>query len=327
MGLLSRAAKMIRAYHGSPHDFDAFEYSPRTALTGEGAAAFGPGLYFAEKESVAQGYRDALSGISRPILDGQTLNLGDVDFAIMQAGRTVAPDIPQRQLDLLSTNIVEAIRMNADPQQVVAALAKTDKERVAAEAMLSVAKGVSPSPPGKMYEVGLKTSADELIDWDTSLATQSPAVRAAADELFKGDWQAWNPRGAELVSGVWNDARKTQDTGVILDVLKDKGLKGTRFLDQGSRGPGDWRILKPTESTSGKWVAGYAPNGPNRYFDTEEELAKYVAAEEAKRTRNYAIWDDKIIDILRKYGLPIGATGATGGLLSRTFPQQEMQTA
>ena len=50
----------IRAYHGSPHDFNRFELSK--IGTGEGAQAYGHGLYFAEKEGIAKGYRDKLVG-------------------------------------------------------------------------------------------------------------------------------------------------------------------------------------------------------------------------------------------------------------------------
>jgi len=40
------AVKGIKAYHGSPHDFDKF--SMQKIGTGEGAQAYGHGLYFAE---------------------------------------------------------------------------------------------------------------------------------------------------------------------------------------------------------------------------------------------------------------------------------------
>lgn len=49
----------FRAYHGSPHDFDRFDLSK--IGTGEGAQAYGNGLYFAEAEDVARMYRDKLS--------------------------------------------------------------------------------------------------------------------------------------------------------------------------------------------------------------------------------------------------------------------------
>ena len=49
----------ITAYHGSPHEFDKF--TTEAIGTGEGAQAYGHGLYFAEAEDVARGYRDDLS--------------------------------------------------------------------------------------------------------------------------------------------------------------------------------------------------------------------------------------------------------------------------
>lgn len=49
----------LTAYHGSPHDFDAF--STAAIGTGEGAQAYGHGLYFAENEGIAVGYRNKLS--------------------------------------------------------------------------------------------------------------------------------------------------------------------------------------------------------------------------------------------------------------------------
>jgi hypothetical protein len=42
----------ITTYHGSPHDFDEFDMSK--IGTGEGAQAYGHGLYFAENENVAK---------------------------------------------------------------------------------------------------------------------------------------------------------------------------------------------------------------------------------------------------------------------------------
>jgi hypothetical protein len=61
-GLIRRgleAVRGIRAYHGSPHKFDRFDMSK--IGTGEGAQAYGSGLYLAEAEPVAKKYRDKLS--------------------------------------------------------------------------------------------------------------------------------------------------------------------------------------------------------------------------------------------------------------------------
>src|SRR5690606_14191023 len=49
----------IRAFHGSPHDFDRF--SMDRIGSGAGSQDFGYGLYFAENENVARNYKDALA--------------------------------------------------------------------------------------------------------------------------------------------------------------------------------------------------------------------------------------------------------------------------
>ena len=54
------AAQGIRAFHGSPHDFDAF--SMDKIGTGEGAQAYGHGSLFCGSGSLsAKGYRDQLA--------------------------------------------------------------------------------------------------------------------------------------------------------------------------------------------------------------------------------------------------------------------------
>jgi hypothetical protein len=51
-------AKTLKAYHGSPHDFDQFSLGK--IGTGEGGQAYGHGQYFAEQEATAKAYRDRL---------------------------------------------------------------------------------------------------------------------------------------------------------------------------------------------------------------------------------------------------------------------------
>lgn len=52
---LPRVPNPIKAYHGSPHDFDKFDLSK--IGTGEGSQAYGHGLYFAEHPGVAMAYK------------------------------------------------------------------------------------------------------------------------------------------------------------------------------------------------------------------------------------------------------------------------------
>jgi len=66
----------IDAYHGSPHGFEQFDSSK--IGTGEGAQAYGHGLYFAEHEPIARGYRDNLSPKPRPIFPSDPVLMAKV---------------------------------------------------------------------------------------------------------------------------------------------------------------------------------------------------------------------------------------------------------
>lgn len=258
MGLLSRAAKMIRAYHGSPHDFDKFVLAPSTIGTGEGAQAFGHGLYFAEKEAVAKAYRDNLT--------------------------TRGLDWAQRALDLTDGDAGKAIALLQDDiaQGRGSQMVRSLKQEALRE--LAKYKDTGGMSTGRMYEVAIKADPEEFLDWDKPLSQQSRSVQTAWNDIAASHGDEINkdyafPSLSEnpYFKDPYGSTIYRQTPGSDVDAamsLKDRGVPGIKFLDQGSRGVG----------------AG---------------------------TRNFVVFDDSLIDILRKYGLPIGATGATGGLLSR----------
>jgi hypothetical protein len=59
LGLDAETTKQVAAWHGSPHSFDRF--TTEAMGTGEGAQAFGWGLYFTDSESIARHYARKLS--------------------------------------------------------------------------------------------------------------------------------------------------------------------------------------------------------------------------------------------------------------------------
>jgi len=73
---------VIFAYHGSPHDFNDFKLDK--IGTGEGAQAYGHGLYFAENPATAISYREALA--KKHQLNPQQGNLGDIRTAAQSIG-------------------------------------------------------------------------------------------------------------------------------------------------------------------------------------------------------------------------------------------------
>jgi hypothetical protein len=68
-------------FHGSPHKFEDFDISKLGS--GEGAQAFGSGLYFTNKEEIARGYANRLSSRKNfweALQNGYTISLSKEDF-------------------------------------------------------------------------------------------------------------------------------------------------------------------------------------------------------------------------------------------------------
>ena len=83
----------VDAYHGTPYVFDKF--TTEKIGTGEGAQAFGWGLYFTDLESIARGYAKKLASIS-PGIAATDLNLNNKslkDGTVERMGKNSATDL------------------------------------------------------------------------------------------------------------------------------------------------------------------------------------------------------------------------------------------
>jgi hypothetical protein len=154
----------IRAYHGSPHDFDRFDLNK--IGTGEGAQAYGHGLYFAEAEPVARGYRDALGGAQRVEVDGRPIwNRGETTL-----GRMDLPKEQQLALDAITrfSNPKEAARFlsGRSPQYEGPGF---HEARLKAIDLLENGRMTAPSA-GRMYEVNIGAKPEQFLDWDKPLS-------------------------------------------------------------------------------------------------------------------------------------------------------------
>jgi hypothetical protein len=202
-------------YHGSPHKFDAFDSSK--IGKGEGAQAYGHGLYFAGNPSVASSYRTA--GRVMPAYQESAISaLRDDVF-----GKT----IPEKVASLRSVGndmAADWLAKNADQ----------------ARGML-----------GNLYKVDLPDDAiARMIDWDATLSNQPEAVRQALSKAGIGqNWTDSGRRGrdiymrmagegdAYLTQGVTAAARRADELAAA-ERLRALGIPGVRYLDGGSRGAG-----------------------------------------------------------------------------------------
>lgn len=231
------------AFHGSPHIFDKFSLS--AIGTGEGAQAYGWGLYFAGKREVAEFYRAAFQPTMHELrtADGRVFAADtDVD-KLIQAATTFSGATSWREVNTwLKSNpptrgksLGEVLTRTAELEQ----------------------QGIIPAAPprkGRLYEVEIPED-DEYLLWDKPLSEQPEGVR----EQFEWAWReavlAIQQRRAD--EGIENPeayapampdnaGEAYRRLGQIMHseraasmALKDLGIAGIKYLDGGSRVDGE----------------------------------------------------------------------------------------
>ena len=280
-------APQITVYHGSPHSFDRFDLSK--IGTGEGAQAYGYGLYFAENEGVAKSYRDNLAG---DVFHFDAKSRDEKEAATLAAEYARSNNLKEEDLPKISDYLYYKDR-DGDLHSAFNEMIDDGRYSV--------------SPAGHMYEVAIKADPERFLDWDKPLSEQHPAVL-----------QALSPQGLGLVKGGpfpgagyhgWVDP----STGKPVGPLLSKPI------------PDDWPVFDRREMgstiyntlSSGKDLSKQPEMASQRLRDAGITGIKYLdqgsRAGDGPGTKNYVVFDDKQLEILRKYGLAgLMASGAAG---------------
>ena len=161
MGSTSPSGKYLKAYHGSPHQFDAF--SNDAIGTGEGAQAYGYGHYLAENEGIARGYRDVLSARVR---SSEQIAAEDALFKEVAASNEKSAALEAKGFDFMSPEVNAAM---APHEAAIKAL----QDKVNA----------LPQHQGHMYEVNVAADPEKFLHWDKPLSEQHPDVEAAINGI------------------------------------------------------------------------------------------------------------------------------------------------
>jgi hypothetical protein len=316
-----RFAAAIKAYHGSPHDFEAFDTSK--IGTGEGAQAYGHGLYFAENPAVAQEYKKALTDFEVHEPSGRIIGSGGPK-------QTYKGTIEDRALawvqDAASRNDI------ADPFKFAMGNARRGlSDDANGQAIVDQIRkwqdaGAVIKPGGRMYEVGINAHPDQFLDWDKPLSQQHPDVQAALRKIDPARMDIIRNKSFDISASKFYDdlATKLHQTGqghldnaAATNALKEAGIPGIKYLDQGSRG---WTLQK---DTSGRFLRGFGSateaqtaldklptsEAPRRVFKMPY-ADEWAIEGQAGQTRNFVVFDAKTVDILKKYGLLLPAAGA-----------------
>ena len=165
----------LTVFHGSPHKFSKFDASK--IGTGEGAQAYGHGLYFAESPAVAKGYQSRLAGGTDPYqyqYQGQMYEPGSEKNPVTHAlgliyhqGSKFAQNIAKQGLKDAKAGDAFALDMGGvDYYQKMLDVAKTAK------------KSDIQATQGAFYKVDLPDEQiAKMLDWDKPLSQQSSEVR------------------------------------------------------------------------------------------------------------------------------------------------------
>jgi hypothetical protein len=254
----------LTVYHGSPAKFSRFD--PTKIGSGEGAQAFGYGHYVAQSPAVAKEYRVALS---EPELFKKGRQIKTAAGSNMDTAKAWLQD----SFESGASNPFE------DAIAKVAAAPIKEKEGVISALQKLQSRGVQMQKGGFEYEIDLPDEQiAKMLDWDKPLSKQPKEVKDAMAKLgitvdekkvaeysdallaaLEGTGSANLPRqpldmtGEQIIreirrnpSRYFGSLQGREQTAAMINpdigasaLLRQSGIPGIRYLDQGSRGTGE----------------------------------------------------------------------------------------
>lgn len=251
------------AFHGSPYNFDKFTLD--RIGTGEGAQAYGWGLYFASKREVAELYREKLSQGNYPELDELRAYFKPGNLVEGYAGKDrvvsfedseTSPDkFPDQNggWDWRAT-VQRVVQKNGE---WVDAQGEKPRTHHTAPTDKEIDKLLGAKKRGQLYQVEIPED-NVMLDWDKPLSEQSEEVKAALTEgsdtkaaanmskvmgqdvyVHHGIYFKMTDTGRDLYEQVASKLGKEDGQKLASSWLNSLGIKGIKYLDGTSRRKGD----------------------------------------------------------------------------------------
>ena len=287
----------IIAFHGSAADFDGFKLEK--IGTGEGAQAYGYGLYFSDKEAIAEWYRNTLSSMG---VDPQPLK---------DAGMTVTEEMMAASYIRTSNSAEDAARDWANWHG-----------KPFNDDLIDTFKAAQVSD-GKMYKVGIAVKPEDLLDYDKPFSEQTPTIQAALKKAgYKTERNMVVKEDGDNRFGVY----EANDDGT--ETLLKHFTEPMLFKGPLEKQAQDFIVEQNAEllNNNGAQIldvlaSGIAQKGlhlPGGKKKDAERLAsnalvkagipgiKYLdntSRDGAGTSSNYVIFDDRMVKILEKYGI------------------------
>lgn len=282
----------LEAWHGTPHNIQG-KFDISKVGTGEGAQVYGHGMYFGEARGTGETYRKSLSG------------------------RTDLNEMPS---DPAFIHAVDSFREAGYPLEAIPAEMKkayksaTDKD---------IKLAIQATEKGNLYKVDIPDKhIPNMLDWDKPFTEQTPDVQKALEKLgisvdkkqldefdnallkalesnenITLPKQPSNPTGAEIYQRFISGSPEATSAK-----LNELGIKGIRYLDEGSRGN-----YKAQTTYKGE------PYSDVLSFKTKSQLDDFIKEKEAEgfgvktfpQTSNFVVFDPTDVKILEKNDIPV----------------------
>ena len=269
------------AWHGTPHKIQG-NFDINKVGTGEGAQAYGHGMYFAESPDVAKTYVTATNPSARSAYMHLQANNGNIAETIKEAAKDVK-------------------RMEENQQFLVKGALEQAKEKLN---FLQAQKAGKTIETGNLYKVDIPDEhIPNMLNWDEKVPEDlRKRISAATMEKFGNG--ATGTSGEHLYKEIVFEMRRNGSKTPEADASKwllNQGVTGIKYQDEGSR---NWRMLTPEESTSGKYVVGKWPGGgkESKQFDNLEDAQKYF---NKNQTKNFVVFDPSTVKILEENAKPV----------------------
>jgi hypothetical protein len=200
---------------------------------------------------------------------------------------------------------------------------------------------------GSMYQVAINANPDHFLDWDKPLSEHPQAVKDALQMLgipFEEDWGLSNTIGGKppvnmrpvtgesayhkiaSQSAAEEQARQpnfnVSSPHDASQALRDAGIPGIKYLDAGSRISDQTQKIVDNYGSRDKALEiantrlAQASDSSSRVYwgNVAKELNKSMS-------RNYVVFDDKTIDILKRYGIAgLGLGAGASAFLGQDIP-------
>lgn len=241
-GAIGKAGAVLQtAFHGSPHKFDQFDMSK--IGTGEGAQAYGHGLYFSESPEVAKSYKDMVPVNSRTnfqdlfIPNSDALNnlRGTATSRRLNKIKNEFGEYSHEYLSELKKKAISDIDFYI-PQSKTPDHLLTVKNEINKASLDDIASMIN----GNLYKVDIPDEAvSKMLDWDKPLSEQPQNVQDMMKKVFSaaGIPDAWkmDPDGNSARAWVQSALGDEGSRKAMLEA----GIPGIKYFDGSSRAAGE----------------------------------------------------------------------------------------